>query len=157
MAGKKTIAQDRITAIQKLSASLPAEPKHLPPRTADRAGAIFLVRFGSAAKAALVLFLTEMAVGRERISMPALARAWTTIERPPSIQAARRALLLALCQLATVESAKESMHIDCGTGSVMYDSTELVSLKKNAAIVGGDLVVSPLSTAEWRPVPVPKH
>lgn len=53
------------------------------------------VRFESAMKASRAQLLVAMAVGRDRMSVPALARIWAANGRPPSVQAARRALLLA--------------------------------------------------------------
>lgn len=97
--------------------ALPGKFKALPPRIANRPGAVVRIRLETAVQAARPQFQVEAIIARGKQTTPAMAEVWCAVERPPSVQAQRRALMQARDQLEQ-GATREDLRLEFGASNI---------------------------------------
>mmetsp|Transcript_4052 Transcript_4052/g.9209 ORF Transcript_4052/g.9209 Transcript_4052/m.9209 type:complete len:420 (+) Transcript_4052:60-1319(+) len=149
--------EQRERAAETMMRSLGADLSHLPARGMSRPGSIVKVRFESAPKAARAQYHVELCIAQDKKENADYSKLWCALERPPSIQAKRKALLLARDKLLEWGAVKEDYRIDYGAETIMKGNMEILILKKGEVVVGRDWPFCPFKEKEWRHVAVPRH
>lgn len=131
---------------------------HLAPRTPDRPGAVVRIEFTSPHMAQKAVFQLGLAIDRFNATLPQqIATVWASLERPPSIQMDRRALLLAKGDVAALGIAKEELGAHHGDQSIHHGKYELVRVRTGNLVRGHDWEVHPTTAGRpWTDRPLRK-
>lgn len=114
-----------------------------------RPGAVVRIPFAGSYIAQKAAFQLGLAIDRSNAALPPqTSTIWASLERPPSIQMARRALLPANHDIAALGIPKEELRAHHGDQSIHHGKYELVRAHTRNFVRGHDWEVRPI-TAGW--------